>query len=319
MKISVITPVYNRADCIIDCLESVTNATKGNIEIEHVICDDGSTDNTVDIVKSYALTHPHVVFVQLARNSGPNAARNKAIETAHGEWILFLDSDDRLTPDSFLTYEKIMNQHPGYSHYLFNCDYCADDTRGYGDTHEFTFDDFLYGRVHSDFNHLFLRSTALSLPFDSNVRVHEGIFFLRFYRLAGKILFCNKATDIVDRNRDDHASFYCRKVTDRALHDDMLSCQLYARFFENELSATEPGRKILSQRLNQIYANATLLGRYDEADDALKKINSLNLPQPPRYAIVCNKLHIGPLAWSMLKTAIKLRWKYRTMRGNHGM
>ena len=313
MKISVITPVYNRADCIIDCMESVTNATKGNIEIEHVICDDGSTDNTVDIIKQYALTHPHIILEQLAHNSGPNAARNKAIEAASGEWILFLDSDDRLTTDSFLTYEKVMTRYPGYKHYLFNCDDWAQSNEKYGDTHIFTFDDFLYGRVHCDFNHLFLRSTALALPFDNDVRVHEGVFFLRFYRMAGKILYSNHVTDLLDRNRDDHASFYCRKTTDRALLDEIRSKQLYISFFENELNATPQGRDILTLRLNQIYTNTTLLGRYGEAAEALAKIKALNLPRPPRYITLCNKLHMGRPAWSLLKTAIKLRWKYRTL------
>lgn len=319
MKISVITPVYNRADCIIDCMESVTNAARGNIEIEHVICDDGSTDNTVDIVRAYALTHPHIVLQQLARNSGPNAARNKAIRAAGGEWLLVLDSDDRFAPEVFLTCEKVLTEHPGYKHYMFNCDFSAEANLKYGDTHEFTFDDFLYGRVKSDFNHMFLRSTALSLPFDNNVRVHEGIFYLRFFRLAGTMLYSHQVTVLCDRSRDDHASFYCRKTSDRALADDILSKQLYISFFENELSATATGRAILSDRLRQIHTDATLLGRYREAADSLAKIKSYNLPRPPRYVTMCNKLHIGRPAWSILKAAIRLRWKYRALRGHRGM
>ena len=56
-KFSIITPVYNRADCIIRCMNSVT---RQNGEIEHWIVDDGSTDGTLQVIQEYASLHSHI-------------------------------------------------------------------------------------------------------------------------------------------------------------------------------------------------------------------------------------------------------------------
>ena len=94
---SIITPVYNRADCIMRCMQSVEKSMQtqfGGGNIEHVIVDDGSLDSTVSIIEDYAKQHPHVVFVKFPQNRGTNAARNEAIRRAKGKWVVILDSDD---------------------------------------------------------------------------------------------------------------------------------------------------------------------------------------------------------------------------------
>lgn len=112
MKISVVTPVYNREDCILKCLESVASENAGGRRIEHVIADDGSTDRSASIVASFAASHPDVKLVRLDKNSGPNAARNAAIAAATGDYVLFIDSDDCLVSGSIEKIEAIMNSDP---------------------------------------------------------------------------------------------------------------------------------------------------------------------------------------------------------------
>lgn len=78
---SIITPVYNRADCIMRCMQSVEKSMQsliGGGNVEHVIVDDGSLDSTASIVEDYAKQHPHVVSVKFPQNRGTNAARNEA-------------------------------------------------------------------------------------------------------------------------------------------------------------------------------------------------------------------------------------------------
>lgn len=79
---SIITPVYNRADCIMRCMQSVEKSMLtqfgGGGNIEHVIVDDGSLDSTASIVEDFAKQHPHVVSVKFPQNRGTNAARNEA-------------------------------------------------------------------------------------------------------------------------------------------------------------------------------------------------------------------------------------------------
>lgn len=94
--VSVIIPAFNASETIISCLNSVILQTYSNIEI--IIIDDGSTDNTLDIVKEYKEIE-NITNLQIVSqiNSGPSAARNLGIKMATGEFIAFLDSDDTWT------------------------------------------------------------------------------------------------------------------------------------------------------------------------------------------------------------------------------
>ncbi|SKB29072.1 Glycosyltransferase involved in cell wall bisynthesis [Lysinibacillus sp. AC-3] len=93
--ISVVIPAYNRAKTIKYCLDSITSQTYKNIEI--IVVDDGSQDNTVDIVKSY--NDSRVKCIITSGNRGAQAARNSGIKNSIGEWIAFQDSDDEWLPN----------------------------------------------------------------------------------------------------------------------------------------------------------------------------------------------------------------------------
>ncbi|OHD06349.1 MAG: hypothetical protein A2086_15530 [Spirochaetes bacterium GWD1_27_9] len=95
MKISVIIPTYNRAKTILEAINSVLNQTVLPYEI--LICDDGSTDNTKDLV--LGLSNPIVKWLECGRNGRPAIPRNIGIKNATGDFIAFLDSDDVWHPD----------------------------------------------------------------------------------------------------------------------------------------------------------------------------------------------------------------------------
>jgi glycosyltransferase involved in cell wall biosynthesis len=95
--VSVIVPVYNTADVLRDCLDSVLAQTLRDYEV--VAIDDGSTDGSGDILDEYAEKHGFVVEHQ-ENSGGPGAPRNAGIDLANGEFLFFLDSDDTLTPDA---------------------------------------------------------------------------------------------------------------------------------------------------------------------------------------------------------------------------
>jgi len=89
--ISVIIPSYNSELYIRGCLESILQNTYKNVEV--IIVDDGSTDNSNFIYNSIIEQHSNV-FVYWQKNSGPSAARNVGISHAKGKYIVFVDSDD---------------------------------------------------------------------------------------------------------------------------------------------------------------------------------------------------------------------------------
>jgi len=91
--ISVIVPVYNVENYLGECLDSILGQTMRDIE---VLCiNDGSTDRSPEILAEYAEKDPRVIVIHQC-NAGPGAARNAGIENAAGEYILFVDGDDRL-------------------------------------------------------------------------------------------------------------------------------------------------------------------------------------------------------------------------------
>lgn len=91
MKISVIMPVYNAQDFLENSLSLLVNQSFQNIEI--ICIDDGSTDNSLNIIEKFAQKDNRIrVFKQ--KNAGPSAARQKGLDNAAGEYVWFVDSDD---------------------------------------------------------------------------------------------------------------------------------------------------------------------------------------------------------------------------------
>ncbi len=90
--VSVITPVYNAEKYIAGTISSVLIQDYKNVEI--ILVDDCSRDNSANIIKELQKTHPNIVYYLQQTNQGAGAARNKALELARGQYVAFLDSDD---------------------------------------------------------------------------------------------------------------------------------------------------------------------------------------------------------------------------------
>lgn len=95
--VSIITPAYNCADYIEECIESIMNQTYQNWEM--IIVNDKSIDNTQSIVESYVKKDSRIKLFNQEKNVGAAAARNKALELSQGRFVAFLDSDDVWKPN----------------------------------------------------------------------------------------------------------------------------------------------------------------------------------------------------------------------------
>jgi glycosyltransferase involved in cell wall biosynthesis len=92
MKLSVIVPAFNRSELLPDTIESILRSGLEDFEI--LVVDDGSTDETPDVVRAFG---PPVRYLRQA-NGGPASARNKGFAASAGQYVAFLDSDDRWLP-----------------------------------------------------------------------------------------------------------------------------------------------------------------------------------------------------------------------------
>jgi len=106
MKISVVIPAYNAGKHIARCLRSVFSQKLNPYEV--IVVDDGSTDETEEIIKDLSF---EVIYIN-QENSGPSSARNKGIKHATGSYIALLDSDDMWENDHLLNAQMLLEEYP---------------------------------------------------------------------------------------------------------------------------------------------------------------------------------------------------------------
>lgn len=97
ISISIVVPCYNVEKYLRDCLDSIVSQSYTNFEV--VCVNDGSTDNSLNILKEYSMNDPRIKII-CQDNKGPSAARNTGIKNSIGKYICFVDSDDMLAPDA---------------------------------------------------------------------------------------------------------------------------------------------------------------------------------------------------------------------------
>lgn len=113
-KISVIMPVYNTGKYLENTVRSVMDQTYDNLEI--ICVNDGSTDNSLEILQKLALEDSRIVVID-KENTGQSDSRNRGLEVATSEWILFIDSDDTLVPDALETVSSAFSLSPDMIHF----------------------------------------------------------------------------------------------------------------------------------------------------------------------------------------------------------
>ena len=121
-KVSVIIPVFNAENTLDNAINSILNQTLGAENIELILVDDCSTDNSGKIIKDYASNYSNINAIFLNENSGsPSKPRNVGIDSATAPYLMFLDNDDECFPDYCETlYDKITEKDVD----IVTCNHC---------------------------------------------------------------------------------------------------------------------------------------------------------------------------------------------------
>lgn len=127
--ISVIVPAYNVAPWISNCLNSILIQTYKNLEI--IVIDDGSTDETPQIIDEFASIDSRIKVVH-QKNSGLVKVRNRGIELASGNYIAFVDGDDTIVPEM---YERLLTNAQKYNADISHCGVCFCFSDGHEEPH----------------------------------------------------------------------------------------------------------------------------------------------------------------------------------------
>jgi glycosyltransferase involved in cell wall biosynthesis len=200
--LSIVIPVYNLERFIIKCLESLENQT--NSDFEAIIVNDGSTDNTLEIIEDF-LKQTSLKNARLfnSSNKGVSEARNLGIRESSGDYLLFLDGDDSIQPSLV---ETIYNLKKKYDIIFFNHDFVDEDNYSVIkssvnklDKDSFSNDYFIRNHLlTTHYLHLWIGSivfskkflSSLNLQFISKLQVGEDTNFIsKCFLLAKEIKY----------------------------------------------------------------------------------------------------------------------------------
>ena len=199
---SIIVPTYNRGYILPNTIKSVLNQNFSNWEL--IIVDDGSTDNTPQVVKSF-LTDDRISYIRLSKNRGVNYARNIGISKAKGKYIVPLDSDNQLLENAleiiYQEFEKI--QHP----LIFFRIKTLSGKKLYEPFEGFlNFKNFLCEKVKGEFFPVVERELLLKFPYEENLNGGEGITWKKIVKYLGKIYFSPKEVLLYNDLLEDRLS-----------------------------------------------------------------------------------------------------------------
>jgi glycosyltransferase involved in cell wall biosynthesis len=198
---SVIMPVYNRADLVKDSIASVLSQRFDDFEL--ICIDDGSTDNTLLVLKEIAKKDKRIKLIS-HQNRGRCAARNEGINAAYGEWIAFLDSDDFYLENHLSIMYQLIQKFPSFSGLATelvveskirdyaNCNYFKDqkvfDLNDFAEANPISLNQFCYKKSNYP---------ELLFP-DINILTAEDLLFFRMFSYKFKILKSGIITNFVN-------------------------------------------------------------------------------------------------------------------------
>lgn len=203
---SIVIPSYNRGYIIGDAIESLLRQKFKDWEL--IIVDDGSEDNTHEIVEKYRKIFPDKIFYyKLNKNMGVNKARNFGAQMARGEWIIFQDSDDKFTENALeILYEltqsvntpliwtacvnldgKMMTNKPEFEGYL-------------------SYREMLCEKLKGEYLPTVKKEVFMKFRFPEDINGAPGILWLFIAKSYGKIFVSNKITRIYNNKLFDRLS-----------------------------------------------------------------------------------------------------------------
>lgn len=234
-EVSVIIPTYNRSQSIERAIRSVQGQTFQSLEI--IVIDDGSTDNTEDIVKS--VIDDRIRYIRCETNRGSGAARNEGLKIAQGRHIAFLDSDDEWLPEKLERQVERMETEPDDIGVCFcgarifkngNSDETVEYVPEKAWEHD-TFRKFVMGRIKFLTPTVLIRKACLEktgLMVPEMRRNQDGEFLLRLLSSFGLIVIpeCNVVVHLTDSKKRRHYDSVKAALPYRLKHSKLIRRKL---------------------------------------------------------------------------------------------
>lgn len=215
---SIISPVYNTGKYLRDFLDSVLKQSFSDFEL--ILIDDGSTDNSLEICRKYADRDSRIhIFTQ--SNKGAGAARNKGIDEAKGEYILFFDSDDWIAEEGLMFLASETHNNPdellifGSTEVHFDRNECEIartenlpiiiETKSMRETRDVFCDLIFSSAINVPWNKVYRRSIIVEhgVVFADTRRAQDAFFNMEYYKYIERVRTVQKAIYFYRENTQD--------------------------------------------------------------------------------------------------------------------
>lgn len=321
--VSVVIPTFNRRDLIGDAIDSLAAQTWPRLEI--IVVDDGSTDGTADYLASRSdFGAGRILSVIRQENGGVSAARNTGTRAARGEFIIYLDSDDRLYPEAVTRYVEALRVHDVL--YCIAPVACSDETgrRISGLSHyypRYQTADYLFEcfwLVHG----ACYRREVLSRagPWNETLTHSEDIeLYWRIKVIAGRAPCLDEVQGIYRQHSDDQLHL---RITDKAFFRNRLTALgSFADWLECKEGLDRTMRIRLARQCRLLATRLIILGDREGKDLALDRIERLlaGIWHPLRFAKLQRHVNVPWLYQGLARMRYHFRRKAKPTPARTGV
>jgi glycosyltransferase involved in cell wall biosynthesis len=306
IQFSIITPVYNRADCIKRCMGSIKLQTFNSYEF--IIIDDGSTDETLNEIKTAEASFSNIKVISYPENKGVNYARNRGIEQATGKFIIFLDSDDWLSEDALIQIDNTITQNPVYQHYLFGVSDRINDKTLPKTIKEFQYKDWLSGIVTGDFAHVIQNNCFKDFMFIEQFRIYEALNWFRILRNNKKQLFIPIVVSNRERERADSVSIEATLDNKISMQNAYNFLYQFIEWYKDDFT-TYNIPKILQKHIKSAFIIGLAIGEKERNNNLIDLLENSSIIKTI-YKII-NHFNVKILFYNLIKSKSKYNQRRR--------
>lgn len=235
--ISIIIPTYNRVESLKKCIQSLL--LQYYIGLEIIIIDDDSDDRTNEYLETLR-QYEYISLIFNRNNHGVNYSRNRGIEVAKNDFILFLDSDDFLLENTLGRIRSIIEAHKRTTHFLFLTTDRIDSFKKLTKIQDVLYEDWLSGQIFGDFTHVVATKIMRKYLFFEQFRRYEHLNWFRIFKETSPQLLVPLVTTQRDRNRSDSLTFTGKLRNISAIQSQFESQKLYYSLYHADLRRYSP-------------------------------------------------------------------------------
>lgn len=324
--LSIIIPVYNVEKYIGECLASIFTQVDINIQsIEIIVVNDGTPDNSMNVVAQFAEKHPNSIKIIHQANLGLSVARNNGLLNATGEYIWFIDSDDFILPSAISNIYQTINKYPNvdlFSSYLLK--YFENDNSKKEEKHASKADwegkEFLWSQknIGASVRYIYKWSflTKNSMKFIPNILHEDGIWGYQCLYLAQSLHIIEQPLYVY---RIRNSKSIMSSVSIRSAYDLMKS-YIFLKDFQKKKVIKDDQKKFSVAIFGIVYSLLDFCKNLNQDKDYKEFINNNKsvIKKDAWRVFLSTPLEVNALLISLRPELFSLLLRFRHIIKNHG-